>query len=191
MVDYSEKQNQLHISGEKVLKDINLIAFLSKFGRVEIVGSFALELMTWEDIDIIVLCNPKNEYLFKSIEYLFQLPNIYSLPWIQDFRKSIHKDRPQGLYLQAKYLVSPNTFWKIDIWFLPDNQFSSHKKVDEIKARLTDKNRQVILTIKNEMRDELEKGKEISGIDVYTAVLDHNVKNLSEFKEYLNKTGRI
>jgi len=191
MVDYLIKQNQLHKTAEQIITDLDIVHFLNTFGKVDIVGSYALELMSWEDIDIVVTCSPHNEYLFKSIEYLFQLPNIYSLPWIQDFRKSIHTDRPQGLYLQATYLIPPETFWKIDIWFLPDNHFSSHKKVNEIKAKLTDKNKQIILTIKNEMKDGLVKGKEISGIDVYTAVLDHNVKNLSEFKEHLSNVGRI
>ena len=109
MNNYLKKQSLLHEIADKVLSELKLISFLNKFGRTEVVGSYALELMSWEDIDIVVTCDPKPEYLFKTVEHLFLQPNIYSLPWIQDFRKSLHEDRPQGLYVQAKYLANSKT----------------------------------------------------------------------------------
>jgi len=36
----------------EVLEALNLLHFLSKYGRPKIVGSVALGLMTWRDIDI-------------------------------------------------------------------------------------------------------------------------------------------
>lgn len=143
--------------------------------------------MAWEDIDIVVKCEPDYDHFLDVVNLLFKEEKVYSLN-IQDFRKSIHPDRPQGIYCGVQYLKREDVFWKIDIWFLP--QSSSEDVVKEVRNKLNDDTREIILTIKNEMREKTKHGKEVSGMDVYKAVLDAGVKNLEEFKEYLKKQGR-
>lgn len=186
--DYLEKQSSLQRQAEKILSDLGLISFLSKFGKPTIVGSYALSLMSWPDIDIVVVSPMKIQDYLETVTYLFPKQNIYSLS-LQDFRKSIYLDRPQGLYCGISYLVKPKTFWKIDIWFMPEAK--ALNLVNSVKSRLTNENRLTILKIKNEMREKTKHGKEVSGMDVYKAVLDNGVKDLEEFRKYLKKQGRV
>ncbi len=190
---YNQKQTLLKSQAAEVLTDLNLIKFLSKFGKVEIVGSYYLDLMTWKDIDIVVCQNPDYEDFLETTAYLFNQEKVYNLT-LQDYRKSIHADRPQGIYLGIKYLFDRtkgwDEMWKIYIWFLPEGQNYAIEKRDYVNSKLNQVNRDIILKIKNEMREKTLHGKDISGGDVYSAVIDQGVKDLNGFREYLEKQGR-
>ena len=187
-LNYKSKQNSLHKKALEIINELRLVEVLNEFGDVHIVGSVALELMSWPDIDIVVFGQPDYANFLKVVNSLFHENNIYSLN-LQDFRKSIYPERPQGIYCGVKYLEKPETFWKIDIWFLPKSEDKALKTVQWVKKRIDDKNRELILKIKNEMRIKLKHGTKISGIDVYKAVLENGVKSLNEFRDYLKKSG--
>lgn len=187
-MNYNQKQQTLHNKVGEILKDLKLVEFLSKKGDVNFVGSFALGLMSWEDIDIVVNGTQNIDDYLETVNYLFKQPNVYSLN-IQDFRKSIFPNRPQGIYCGVSYLVELDIFWKIDIWFMAADDKTALQLVTELKTRLDNTNRETILKIKNEMREQ-GWGKTISGVDVYSAVLDKGIKNTKQFKESLLKEGR-
>jgi hypothetical protein len=187
-MDYIQKQQQLQNKANDILNDLGLISFLDKKGEVNLVGSYALNLMSWEDIDIVVNGNQNVDDYLETVNYLFKQPKVYSLN-VQDFRKSIFPDRPQGLYCGVSYLVKPNIFWKIDIWFMGLIDKTALELVNKTKSKLNDKNRETILKIKNEMREQ-GWGKTISGKDVYVAVLEKNIVDTEQFKDYLLKEGR-
>lgn len=187
-MDYSQEQKNLKNKAEEILKDLDLIKHLQKYGEVNFVGSYALNLIVKKDIDIVVTSSMDYQDFLEFVNYLFPLSNVYNL-YLQDFRKSIHPERPQGIYCGIQYLVKPDIFWKIDVWFLPKEGNGAKKLVDWVKERLTDENRKIILKIKNEML-ETKHGKEISGMDVYKAVLEHKVTDLEGFRVYLKKQGR-
>jgi|TARA_Y100000031_G_scaffold113820_1_gene125766 hypothetical protein len=184
---YLQKQSILQNQAKEILRDLELMKSLKKCGNPVFVGSYALGLMSCFDIDIVVISNPKVENYLKVVKYLFPKQNIYSLS-LQDFRKSIHSDRPQGLYCGIKYLVKPKTLWNIDIWFLQDTK--AIELVDRVKSKLTNENRLIILKIRNEMREKTKLDEEVSGSEVYEAVLDNGVRNLEEFKKFLNKRSK-
>ena len=66
---------------------------------------------------------------------------------------------------------------------------SAKKLVDWVKEKLTKENKEIILKIKNEMLNT-NHGKEISGMDVYKAVLENKVVDLNSFRDYLKQQGR-
>ncbi|MBU0976215.1 MAG: hypothetical protein ABIE03_05750 [Patescibacteria group bacterium] len=70
---------------------------------------------------------------------------------------------------------------------MPESEDKAIKTVRWVKERIDDKNREIILKIKYEMRKKLKHGTKISGIDVYRAVFNEGVKNLDEFKDYLRR----
>lgn len=187
MVDYLQRQNELRHQADIILQDLDLKNFLMRFGKVIFVGSYALELMSWEDIDIVVSTNPNYKDYLEAVNYFFPKDNVYSMN-IQDFRKSIYPDRPQGIYCGVSYLAKPSTFWKIDIWFMSHS--TAIDVMQGVEKKLNNENRSVILKIKNEMRDKTTYGKQVSGMDVYKAVLDEGITTLEDFEKYLRKQGR-
>lgn len=188
MVDYLQKQNLLKHQADKILKDLDLFKVLKKYGEVNFVGSYALDLIVKKDIDIVVTTSINYKDFLELVNYLFPLPNVYNLT-LWDFRKSIHPERPQGIYCGISYLVKPDTFWKIDVWFMPKEGNGAKKLVDWVKKRLTNENRKIILKIKNEMLNT-KHGREISGMDVYRAVLEKGVNDLNGFRDYLKQRDR-
>ena len=186
---YIKKQDQLKKKATKILKDLKIIELLSKFGKVHIIGSYAYDLMTWEDIDThIAVKEIKNEYAYELIEHLFENKNIYKLE-LQDYRKSIYSGRPQGLYCKVTYLEKPDIFWKIDVWFFVEGNDDGIKFVDWVKSNMTEEKRNTILKIKSELGERLSKTTGISGSQVVRAVLENNATNIEESEKYLKKTS--
>lgn len=188
MIDYFQKQSLLKKQADKILEDLHLLEKLNKYGDVNFAGSYALDLMVKRDIDIVVSSTMNYKHFLELVNTLFSLPNVYNLH-LQDFRKSIYPQRPQGIYCGISYIIKPDIFWKIDVWFMPKEGGGAKKLVEWVKERLTDENRKIILKIKNEMLD-IKLGKEILGMDVYKVVLESGVKDLSGFREYLKKQNR-
>lgn len=67
-----ERQERLQNEARILLNGIGLIDFLSKFGEAKIVGSVALGLMTWADIDIdLGVPEIKDSDYLETVKYLF------------------------------------------------------------------------------------------------------------------------
>jgi len=188
MKKYLIKARKLKDKAKLILDELDIIRILKKVGRVEIVGSYALDLMSWEDIDITVTGELDYKKYLEVANYMFQKEKVYSLN-LQDFRKSIYPNRPQGIYLGVKYLEDPDIFWKIDIWFFNKGERSAKDIVEFVKENITKEKREIILNIKNKIREKTESGKEISGKEVYEAVLREGIEDLRGFKRYMTSKG--
>lgn len=188
MINYLQEQAELKKQADEILKELNLLVILKKYGEITFVGSYALDLMVKKDIDIVVTSIMDYKNFLEFVNYLFPKKNIYGLN-LQDFSKSIYPNRPYGIYCGITYLIKPDTFWKIDVWFMTKEENGAKKLVDWVKEKLTNENREIILKIKNEMLNT-KHGKEISGMDVYKAVLEKGIKDLNGFRDYLKEKGK-
>ncbi|MCL5411528.1 MAG: hypothetical protein M1150_02210 [Patescibacteria group bacterium] len=110
--------------------------------------------------------------------------------------KLIKPDLPKGTYLGIKYYdhlppeeqsSKSGRLWKIDIWFL---SVQGSAKTREIRDKLTEEKRDIILEIKNVLAHNPQYRKTIKSSDIYIAVLDRDVKDMAGFEEYLRETGR-
>jgi hypothetical protein len=184
--NYQENQKALQKEAHEILHELKLIDLLKKFGSPQITGSVRLGLMTCKDIDIFVKTKPDYDNFLEFVSIIFKYKKVYSLQ-IQDYRKSVHKNRPQGIYCGIRYLKGKNedSIWKIDVWFMEKSD--AEKTIKIVNEKLTDTKRNIILKIKNEMRKQKIWGKKISGVEVYNAVLNENIKNLKDFENYLKK----
>ena len=185
-----EKQAVLQKEAHEVLGKLQLLEILSKYGKPEIVGSVALGLMTWPDIDIEVVTDLKEEYMWEVAKHLFNFFNVIDVG-IADHTKGKVPHLPKGLYISARYKEEKSeNKWKIDIWLKDPKQEREQLSVDWIKSRLTDENRKIIFEIKSELASHPQYRKTIFSVDIYDAVLEEGVKNLEEFKNYLKESNR-
>ena len=182
--------DDLQQQAQEVLETIDLLNYLSKFGQPKIVGSVALGLMTWRDIDIDceVLGKIKEEDFWESAKYFLAIENVRLITLV-DNRQSIEKNRPPSMYIGGKYQSIDGAIWKIDIRFVSEQHAIAQKYLDAISSRLTKENRKAILEIKNVMALDSRYRTEISSVDIYEAVLDKGVMDLEGFKEELLKSG--
>ena len=184
------KQNILQNDSNTVLKKLGLIEILSSFGKVELVGSLSLGLMTWSDIDIDLVSYKeinKIDYL-KMVDALLSKKGVNRLILI-DNRSAFEKNRPKSMYLGIIYDYK-GVEWKIDIRYLNASSAYAKNDLKLIKSKLNSENRGKILEIKTKICNHSLYGKDFEGYDVYSAVLDRGVGSVEEFWEFLKKAER-
>jgi len=181
-----KQARELDKEAKSVLKDTNLIKLLSKHGKVEIVGSLALGLLVWRDIDIDVVMDKSfdTDKYFQTVMKLFRHKNIKDLRLI-DNRTSFESNRPKSMYIGVFYQKHGSEKWKIDIRFVHIKDAYALDYLNEIRSKLDEKNRLNILKIKEAVYTHPLYGKEFSSVDIYSAVLDKGITTKKEFFRYI------
>ena len=171
---------------DEILTGKRLLSILNLFGTPHISGSYALNLMTWRDLDIYLEVEniSKSDFfiLGKKIEAIFN-------PIKMSFRNEIigkTKGLPNGLYWGI-YLGNERLgAWKIDIWAV--KSFECKRLLNyctTIQKKLTPENSFQILNIKSRCWQDPEYRRSYTSLDIYTAVLEKNITTFGAFKKYL------
>lgn len=188
-----ERQQQLQLEAAAVLQDLKMGELLATVGEAVQVGSVALELMVWREIDVTVLCPTLDlAQIFALGGRLASHPRVRGLQFRNDTGDWNQDERyPDGLFWEVTYVSASKHAWEMDIWFIHEStrQPDMHH-LEDFLPRLTDETRLAILTIKDVWRRTPLYGKGISGYDCYIAVLDHGVRTIDEFQEYLARRDR-
>ena len=184
------QEKELHRQAYEVVKALDLLPFLSKYGRPRIVGSVALGLMTWRDIDIDleITGEIRDQDFWKTAKYLLAQDKV-TLVILVDNRKMIEKNRPPSMYIGGKVQADDGAIWKLDIRFISEQHAIAQKYIDSISSKLTDGRRRAILSIKHVVAQDPRYRTEISSVDIYEAVLDKGITDLEGFKEQLRESG--
>ena len=186
IVQQKELQGQAH----EVLEALDLLHFLSEYGRPRIVGSVALGLMTWRDIDIDleITGEIRDQDFWQTAKYLLAQDGV-TLIILVDNRKMIEKDRPPSMYIGGKVQADDGAIWKLDIRFVSEQHAIAQKYIDSISYKLTDARKRAILSIKHVVAQDPRYRTEISSVDIYEAVLAKGITDLEGFKEQLRESG--
>ena len=186
---FLEKQSILQKQATEVLSNLDLVNVLSKYGEVKLVGSVALGLMTWPDIDIDLKSASEinDKDYFEIIKYIFGQKNVKQLRLI-DNRSSFEKNRPKSMYVGIIYDLG-DIEWKIDVRYLSSVDAWAEDDLKQIKSKLTEDKTKKILEIKTAFHNHPKYRKEFSGYDIYNAVLDKNISTPTEFVDYLKNSG--
>ena len=164
------KSGELRERAEKILDDTGLLAELAKYGEVHPIGSYRMDIMAWNDIDIDV----RNDGM--NLEKLYALTN-YVL-------KTFH---PVWFHGWEAYIGGE--LWNFDIWFFDEETITKAEQFcGGISEKLTDapEKKAVIVQIK---RDLIARGlysfEQYHSMDVYRAVLELGMTSAEEMiREY-------
>jgi hypothetical protein len=143
-------------------------------------GSFVSGLMVWRDLDLMVLGGPE----FGPAEVLALIGRALDMPGLSGFDYA--DERSFAVRDQRYHLALRLGAWRIDlsVWLNHD-----HAQATEFHERLRDTltpgQRLTILRIKDVWHRRPEYPDEVSGFEVYTAVLDHGVRTPAEFGTWL------
>ncbi|MDO3678886.1 hypothetical protein [Paenibacillus ehimensis] len=188
------RQQELQIEAAAVAEELKIDELLSSAGHPVRVGSAALGLMVWRDLDITVVCSKLNiDEVTRIASALMVRQGIRELRFLNDSGVwNTDPGYPDGLYLGLKYRARSGMDWKLDIWFVdePDKQ-PDLMHIRTMPGRLTPELRESILTIKDCWATCAEYGKEVKSYDIYTAVLDDNVRTPFQFQEWLNNKANF
>ncbi|SRR6266404_920137 len=181
-----------------VLKKIDLIAKLKKYGEVNVVGAKALGLMVAKDIDISVLVDKvKMDDWTKLVGELLVTPYVRRVNAIDYYNyDSNNKYDPKNgqkysLYISIEKFVGPDEDrldpWEIQIHLQTKDVFDE-KKVEEIKNKLTPDLKLVIFRLKywaheiNKILKIKSDGNfKINSTHIYNSVLDKKINTVDGF----------
>jgi hypothetical protein len=173
--------DELRAEADRLLAS-GLRDLLAAFGEVHVIGSYALRLMTWRDLDIHIVREDVSPSAF------FELGGAIAAllkPHRMHYRDETIEQTPglpPGLYWGVYLGDERKGAWKIDIWTSSRANFELVKRYgDRILERLTPETREAILAVKAACWQHPDYRRGFSSSDIYAAVLDHGVKDAERF----------
>lgn len=173
---------------DMLLHEKKLLHILDAFGTPHASGSYALDLMTWRDLDIYLQADSISEERFFQLGSL--LCNALSPARMQFRNELVAKTTglPKGLYWGIYLGNEREGAWKIDIWAIGSGE--CERLLDycnTIKRQLNENVSHTILDIKSQCWQDPEYRRTYSSSHIYDAVLKGGVRDLDGFWTYLNK----
>ena len=136
------RQNKLQAEAELVLEDLKLIRLLSPLGSPVLLGSAALGLMVWPDIDITISCPGLTiDQALETMRPVYTHPRIKRVRYLNETGSF----NPTGLQLHDRfyfgvyYHASSGTEWKIDVSFWSSVREHPEPFHEAISGQLTDR----------------------------------------------------
>ena len=178
--------HQLRAEANEILDLKGLRSLLEAYAPISVVGSYALQLMTWRDLDI--LMDAPGITVADFFELGRRVTTLLSA-WKMFFTNNRdHNQIPCGLYWGIRLGDIKTGAWKIDLWAFDSEQYST--KIQECKhlhRRLTSVNRVTILRLKSRLWNDPRYRDTITSQHIYDAVLDHGVQSLDDFWVHMEK----
>ncbi|HEV2655936.1 MAG TPA: hypothetical protein VGT82_13305 [Ktedonobacteraceae bacterium] len=185
------RQRLLQEEAQSVLKELNLIELLSAGGSIRQTGSSVLGLMVWRDIDLAVSSPGLSiERAFQIMHPLLTHSRVKHVRYFHqsgDFKLTGLDER---YYFMVFYEGYESAEWKVDISFWLGEGIHPEPVHEAIEQQLTPETRLTILRIKNAWYQLPTYRSEVYSTDIYDAVLQHGVRTLAQFDQYLVERGK-
>jgi hypothetical protein len=178
--------NKVKENAEKILYEYGLLEQLNKYGKTHIIGSYKMDLMVWNDLDVdIENVNVNMDSIYNIAKYVFEK---YSPIWFEGKETVLENKRCYFLGFETNILKET---WNIDLWFVDNMEIQKCEKYcNEITEKIN-KNKELQNYIVKIKKDLIQRGMYSSSYnskDVYDAVLNYGIKNADELiKNYEKK----
>lgn len=187
------RQSALQAEARDVLAELDRFGLFEEVGPPAPTGSYVSGLMCWRDLDLGVHTGPD----FSPRDVLRLLRRAVDVPGVVgfDYRDERGPRCPTGALRDERYHVpitlrrGPGT-WRIDlsVW-LHDPHLNVTAWHAALRDTITDEQRCAVLRIKDVWHRLPNYPDEISGLEIYTAVLDHGVRTPPQFAAWLAEQG--
>lgn len=180
-------------NAQLVLEKIGLIPLANKYGELFFTGSYALNLMTWNDIDMQIVFqqgrDPKEAFL-EIFGHFVKTPEFIKAEVIH-FTGDYKSFMPRGFYLGMHMNFSElGGIWKLDLWALSEKDFQKNRSLLEaLEEKITPESRALILAIKRDLMKKEGRVPQMGSHFLYQAVLLEGIKDRDLINEYLRKNG--
>ncbi len=184
--DLLSADRKLRAEADALLESGGLRKLLEQYAPIHVVGSYALELMVWRDLDVVM------DAPGIAVEEFFDLGKRITMalsPWKVFFTNSRDHDGaadPRGLYWGIRLGDIRAGAWKIDLWaFEPEDARCKILECQHLKGRLNRQSRVTILELKSQLWRDARYRDQVTSQDIYDAVLEHGVRSLADFWSYV------
>jgi hypothetical protein len=191
--ELSARQTLLRQEAAALLEELDRSGILAELGPLALAGSYLSELMSWRDLDVMLLVgadySPKD--VLQLISQLMDLPGVVGF----DYRDERARRSPTGQLKDERYhipfMIDRGTgIWRLDLtlWLhdLHQNVTAWH---ESLRDSITGDQRAAVLRIKDVWFRLPNYPDQISGLDIYTAVIEDDVRTPSQFNGWLAARG--
>ncbi|MHB0885611.1 MAG: hypothetical protein ACYC41_07000 [Bacillota bacterium] len=171
----------LRKEAELVVSRLGLLDVLGRYGRAEVVGSVALDLIVKRDIDVHVLIGTarwRDAGLTAVVSDLW--PRLLELQGVDEVRLTGYRD-VGAIKVGIDHYPGPTGDWSIDLWVTDREESTAFAAVRELQVTLTPETRETILAIKRhyhrlgQLRDGLSSR-------IYEAVTRQSARTVEDFE---------
>lgn len=175
-------------NADRILYECGLLKRLRQIGAVHIVGSYRMDMMAWNDLDIDI----ENDSMSREALYDLSafITSAFHPVWYE--AKEETDDDGKKVWFHGFETIVDGELWNVDLWFLDKKTISDVEKYcDDIAAKASQEQRDIIVKIKCELIFRgLYSFEQYRSVDVYKAVLGASVKSTDEFLS-LFESGRL
>lgn len=180
------ESESLRAEARAILGKHRLRSLLAQYGSPVVTGSYALDLMTWRDLDIyLIVKNYSEQHHFELGSELARCFRPFKMTYRNTVRRGDQR-LPKGWYwgVYTDWLFGKT--WKIDLWAIGEHQAAKHQRTLDTLSKWIDKEKKIaILHIKDHYcRHQLYR-KAFTSIDIYRAVCREGIETIPEFAEWL------
>jgi hypothetical protein len=177
--------DELKREADELMARVRLSEALGSYAQWFVGGSYSYDLMVWRDLDVYALDPDRDLRACFEVGYALSA----RLPaWKARFTNNFG-GKPNGYYWGLKTGDERAGAWKLDVWFLDQEDYSAHRAYSAAMGRrLTTETRAAICAIKESYWRRAEYRDTVTSADIYRAVLDHGVRRLEDFAQW--RAGR-
>ena len=187
------RQASLQAEAREVLADLDREGLFDNVGPPLLAGSYVSGLMCWRELDLMVLGGPR----YSPQDALQLLQRAIAVPGVIGFQYSDERGprRPTDAVRDERYHL-PITLerepapWRIDltVW-LHDPHANITAWHEELRDKITDDQRLAVLRIKDVWHRLPGYPDQISGLEIYNAVVNDGVRTSGQFASWLTDKG--
>lgn len=167
------------IQADRLLYEFGLFNELEKIGKAHIIGSYKMDMMAWNDLDIDI----ENEGM--SLEKLYELSAFITHTFHPLWYEAKEQVNAAGkrVWFHGFETAVTGELWNIDLWFFDKAAISEAESYcDHIVRNTSPAQKQVMIEIKGELiKRGMYSFEQYKSIDVYQAVMENGVKDAGEF----------
>ena len=164
---------------DRLLYEFGLLKKLEEIGVPHIIGSYRMDMMAWNDLDIDVENNGM------SLEKLYALSsfilNTFHPTWYEA-KEEINEDGKRVWFHGFETMIT-GELWNVDLWFFDREAIcNAESYCDKIAEKASKNQKEIIVGIKEELiARDIYSFEKYKSLDVYKAVLENGVTNINEF----------
>lgn len=189
----SKISDHIHAQADAVLARLQLSSLIEQLGELYFTGSYALNLMTWNDIDIQVVVKQELapiDALMKIMNLFVHQKNLLKASII-NFVEGYKPHWPRGVCLSAKIdFPDLGGVWKFDIWALQEEDLRKNRLLlEQLRSAMGESARNLILELKYELMQHSGRVPKMGSHWLYQAVLIHGLTERGALLNFLKEKG--
>ncbi len=164
-----------------------MLEILKKYGVPHIIGSYRMDLMAWNDLDIDIENDSMSlESLYELSEYIIQT---FRPVWYE--AKEERRENGETVWFHGFETMCTGELWNVDLWFLSRQEIEKAENFcDEIAEKVL-RSPQLgdsVICIKQGLQARrLYAFNQYTSMDVYRAVLEQGITDTDDFLENYRK----